>query len=64
MTNSLDPFDFHVLRCGENVFKEEEQNLIRTYYSDEDEVEDEDKDEDIRRTQRELERKGFSKKHC
>ena len=38
---SLDPFDFHVLRCGENVFKEKEHNLIHPYYADQDEDEHE-----------------------
>ena len=54
--NSLDPFDFHVLRCGEKFCNEIEHNLIHTYYSDADE--DEDEDEDIRRNQRDLEQWG------
>ena len=29
--NSLDPYDYHVERCGENSFKKLEHSLIRTY---------------------------------
>ena len=51
--NSLGPFDFHVLRCGENSFPTKEQTLIHTYYADEYD-EDQKNQEDLWRAQREL----------
>ena len=48
---SVDPFDFYVLKCGENVFQEKEHNLVHIYYPDENE--DQDEDEDKWRIQRE-----------
>ena len=49
--NSLDPFDYHVLGCGEKAFEEIEHNVIHTYYQDEDgdQDQDQDVDEDIRK---------------
>ena len=42
----LNPYDCHVLYCGEDAFKELEHSLMFTFYPDKDEDEDEGEDED------------------
>ena len=59
--DSVHPFDFHVSRFFENVFKEIECKLIHLYYPDEDE--DEDEDEDSCRSQREIEQWGAQQRN-
>ena len=42
MAGSFDPFDYNVLKCGENVFRELLFEQIYRYYPDDDDADKED----------------------
>ena len=52
--DSLDPFDYHIAKCGEGAFKTMECNQIHNFYPNED-AEQNDDEEDIWRAQRQIE---------